>query len=377
MNPKKILFLIGSLGGGGAEGVLVTLVNGLCKNKNLDITVLTLYPGGINEQKLDKRISLKTVHLTRKYPYLNRWLQFFKIKSFAVLPSWLLHKIFIKEKYDVEIAFIEGLPTKIIAGASKATPIYAWIHINLLLFNYSKHAYMTLKHEQQAYRRFNKVFCVSNDVKEAFSKKFNLPGMVLYNPINQEELIAKSKEGIDSPASDASVLKLVTVGRLAKQKGFERLLGVVGKLRDQGYRFRLQIIGQGPEKDNLHQLFHQLQLEQTVDFVGYKINPYPYVKQADLFVCSSITEGFSTAVCEAILLDVPVLTTDCTGMREIFGDVHCGIIVENSEEGLYQGLKQLLDHPQQIIAMKQNCKLRYPFFAISHTIKVVEQELAL
>ena len=95
-------------------------------------------------------------------------------------------------------------------------------------------------------------------------------------------------------------------------------------------------------KDTYQKFIDDNKLNDCVELTGFIDNPYPLLKKADLFVCSSLTEGFSTVVSEAIFLGTPVLTTDCAGMKDILGDSEFGLIVENNENGLYEGLKQLL-----------------------------------
>lgn len=97
------------------------------------------------------------------------------------------------------------------------------------------------------------------------------------------------------------------------------------------------------EREKLEKLIMDNHLSDVVFLYGYKENPYPYIKSSDVFICSSYAEGFSTVVTEALILGVPTVTTDCAGMRELLGDSHYGLIVKNSEEGLLEGITQMID----------------------------------
>ena len=119
----------------------------------------------------------------------------------------------------------------------------------------------------------------------------------------------------------------------------------------------------------------QHKLETSITLWGFQANPYALMKQCDLFVCSSICEGYSTAVTEAVILGLPVITTDCSGMNEILQNGQYGIITKNSEEALYQGIKGLLDSPNQLAYYKKQSELRSKDFRIESLIKPIEDFL--
>ena len=113
----------------------------------------------------------------------------------------------------------------------------------------------------------------------------------------------------------------------------------------------------------------------TVTFLGYQTNPYKYVSRCDLFVCASHAEGFSTAATEALILGTPVCTVEVSGMREMLGDNEYGLITENDEESLYQGIKTLLDDPKLLAHYRAQAALRGKKFSTVETVKAVEQML--
>lgn len=364
---KKILFLISTLNGGGAERILVKLVNVICKRKNLDITVITVFGNGIYEKYIDRKIHQKAIFSGNTSNFFYRLKKRFILYFLCIMPGKLLHHFFIKNNYDIEIAFLEGITTKIISGADLNVKKYAWVHINPFIHPYSTKAYISLSHEKKCYQKFDNIFCVSNDVKNAFEKKYEVQAAVLYNPIDRDEIIKKSK-CIVSNGKYSQGIYLVTVGRLVEQKGYERLILALATLESEGYKFCLQIFGDGMLKEKLIDLVRFNHLENNIFFMGFVNNPYKYMKNADLFVCSSITEGFSTAVAEAVILGIPVLTTDCTGMSEIFGDSGCGKIVDNSKEGLINGLREIFDSPESLRHMKKAGLQRSKDFSMQKSI---------
>lgn len=395
MRKKKVLFLIHTLGGGGAEKVLVDLVNNLNNNK-YDITVMTIIDVGELRSKLNKDIKYKTTIRLRKSEVkkckeqnksgslLNSGGKF-KIlmakiyaKIWKYMPTKIFYKIFIKEKYDIEIAFLEGICAKVISSSNNPnSQKYAWIHVDLINQKKSEGVFKNINDEKNVYSKFNNIVCVSKVVKEQFIKKFDFePEKVLvkYNAIDKNEIIKKSKEECDY-IRDNSFL-ICSVGRLNAQKAYDRLLRIHKKLIDASYDIKLLIIGEGTAKQELEEYIKENSLENTVKLLGFKSNPYKYIANADLFVCSSIAEGFSTVVSEAIILGIPIVTTECSGMKEMLGSNNeYGIVTENSEEALYIGIKKILDDEKLYKHYKQRIIERKSMFELNRLVERVDKLL--
>ena len=360
---KKVLFFITSLNGGGAEKVLLTLVNNLCQQESdYEITVHVLFGNGIYHKSLDKRIIQKSVlNHNFKHKTGEKICKYLLMKMIRFLPAQILHKMIVHKRYDIEIAYLEGMSTKIISGSS-ITNKYAWVHIDPSVFPYSTNAYRSFQEERKCYQKYRKVFGVSEDICRAFRKKYQLPIEVLHNVIDVD--LIKKKASVDDKINmDRQCLNMVTVGRLVEQKGYDRLIKILGELKDE-YNFRLYIIGEGKKEKELHELAKQCNVEDKIIWKGFLNNPYPYIKQADFFVCSSISEGYSTAVTEAIILETPVVTTNCAGMKEIFGCNNCGIITENSDNALQKALEFILKNPDHLILYEKEAKKRAQDFQI-------------
>ena len=161
-------------------------------------------------------------------------------------------------------------------------------------------------------------------------------------------------------------------------KHFDRVLRIHKRMLDQGYPVHTYLLGDGPERNELERFVLENQLSQTVTFLGYQTNPYKYVANCDLFVCASIAEGFSTAATEALIVGTPVCTVEVSGMKEMLGQNNeYGIVTENNEEALYQGIKTLLDDPALLDHYKKQASIRGKAFSTENTVKAVEEMLLL
>lgn len=339
---KKILFLINSLDGGGAERVLVELVNNLDCTK-YEVVVQTIQQGGKFEKLLRSDVCRKSIAKTGSL-HINKIISYFVQ---FILPPKMVYRIFVKDNYDVEIAFLEGFPVKVLAESNQRNvKKYTWVHTDL--YNYYEHKKMfkTIKRNAEAYEKFDKIFCVSLDVRAAFFKRFCIRDNVYvqYNVVNNCAIKKMANEiPGDLYKRELGEIKLVSVGRLVPQKGFDRLIRSVAALIRDGYSLYLEIIGEGPLEGELKNVIEELELTSKIKLLGFRQNPYPYMKDSDLFVCSSLAEGFSTVATEATILGVPIISTRVAGMNDLLGDNEYGLIVENDESSLKNGIKKVLD----------------------------------
>ena len=162
---------------------------------------------------------------------------------------------------------------------------------------------------------------------------------------------------------------------MIKLKGYDRLLSIINKLIKDRYRIELWLIGDGNQLPVLQRYAETHQLNDNVKFWGFQPNPYSIMSQCNLFVCSSYSEGYSTAITESLILGIPVITTECSGMHELLGDDEFGIITENSESALYKGIKSLLDDFILLNHYKNQAILRGKDFSMACLIGQVESFL--
>lgn len=362
----KILFFISGLSEGGAEKVLRSLVNNMDQDK-FYITVQTI-------DKYDPEMFLtKGIH----YKVINKYKTKIGRKLFSYLFRFCAelrwaYRLFVKDDYDIEVAYLETIPTKIIAqSTNKKAKKIAWIHCDLSM----KEGMQAVRNKLRTqYEQFDEIVCVSEDVRSGFRKLIgsDLDAVVLPNVIDDEEIRAKADEPVQWH-KDEDKVQLLAVGRLTRQKNFARLIKTCSRLRDAGCRFYLNILGEGPERSELEKQITDLKLDDFVMLKGFVCNPYPWIKQADIVVCSSDYEGISTVVQEALILGKPVVTTSCTGMKELLGESEYGIIVGRSEEGLYQGLYQMITDANMRRMLSEKAKERSALLRKSKVIDKTEK----
>ncbi len=365
---KKILFLIHDLGHGGAEKVLVNLVNNMDREE-FDITVLALFGGGVNEQFLKPHIHYRTV-FKRSFPGNSHLMKLFSPKT--------LHCLFIKEHYDIEISYLEGPSARIISGCTaKDTKLISWVHCTMHSEEELTVGFRSFKEALACYSRFDCNVFVSREVMDAFCELCPVKkATVLYNTNQSEKILSMAAETIDGPTFSVDEIKLIGVGKIVEVKGFDRLARVHRRLRKEGYPVHTYILGEGDQKEKLSVYLDEENIIDSFTFLGYQTNPYKFVVNSDIFVCSSHSEGFSTAATEALIVGTPVVTTLVSGMKEMLGENNeWGIVTENDEEALYQGIKQLLDDPKLLVHYKEKAAQRGKTFSTENTVKAVELTL--
>ena len=228
------------------------------------------------------------------------------------------------------------------------------------------------------YNRFDKIACVSNWVKDYFCKAVDYKGdiEVLYNTNETEDVYKKSLLPADDVTFDEDGFNLVSVGKIETVKGYDRLARIHKKLLDSGINNKVYILGEGSQKGEIISYLKQNGLEKSFLFLGYQTNPYKYVSKCDLYVCSSISEGFSTAATEALIVGTPVCTVEVSGMREMLGEQNeYGIVTDNNEEALYKAIKELLTNRELLAHYKHQAEIRGKDFSTEKTVNAVEHML--
>lgn len=366
---KKVLFLIHDMGQGGAEKVLVNLVNNMDYSK-FDITVMTLFDSGENRQFLGSKVKYKT-WCKKMIPGNSHLMKLFSPEQ--------LHRFIIKEHYDIEVAYLEGPCARVISGCNDPnTKKIAWIHIEQHSTERAASSFRSIAEAKSCYQRFERIICVSETVKQDFIQVLRTPvaHKVLYNTNESNKIVRLSQEKVEKEIFSSNEIKLVGVGKLLKSKGFDRVLKIVNRLKEQGYPVHFYILGEGPEHKNLQEYIQQNQLEDSVTLLGYQLNPYQYIARCDLFVCASFAEGFSTAATEALIVGTPVCTVEVSGMKEMLGENNeYGIVVDNTDEALYQGIKRFFVEPGLLEYYTKQAKIRGKEFSTEKTVKAVEKEL--
>lgn len=367
----KVLFLVESLSGGGAEKILSGLVRGLDRDR-FDVTVCTVVDCGPYREEVRKYARYRTIVGGRGLLYRIRYALVYRF-----LPAAWIYKWNIAGDYDVEAAFTEGLPTRLLAAApeGKSWKI-AWVHVDLEARPWTQGVvFRSLEEEKKAYARFQSVVHVSQTVREAFERRFgaHAGSVVLHNPVDRDDVRARSAAAEEVP--EKKHFRFISVGRLEEQKGFDRLIAALARLKERGWKAELVILGEGSRRRELEGQAAALGVAGSVQMPGFRENPYPWMASADLFVCSSRSEGMSTVVTEALALGLPVLAVECSGVREQLGMGRFGRIVENHEEALAGGMEDFLSGRESCSVWRERAALGGDAVVYGKAVRKVEHLL--
>lgn len=368
---KNILFFMETVDFGGAETVFTNIIKNINKSK-FCIKVVTERDHELFTDEIKAAVPYDCFIKTERSAVRDFWNKIV-IKLSLVLSEKNIRKYFIRGNYDVEVAFCEGYSTKIIGNSGKRNcKKIAWVHTDVIKNPWSEKIFGSAEEEKKCYEKFDAIVCVAETMKESFIKKYGMAEKVhvLYNPLDFESVIKKSAEKTDFNFGDG--MKFVLAGTFIKIKGFDRFVKVCKRLKDDGEHFSALIMGDGEEKENIKKIIAETNLGDTVKILDFQTNPYKYIAHSDVYVCSSYAEGYSTAVSESVALNVPVITTECSGMREIFGKNECGIICENSEDGLYNAMKKVLNDPSLLKKFSAEEKKRANDFSLKKRMKAIE-----
>jgi glycosyltransferase involved in cell wall biosynthesis len=395
MHPKKkILIRIGSLRHGGAEKVLATFLKNLPEDKYEIDLLLNLYSGKYLSE-IPKWINI--IYLNKGEMITTNRLQDLPKKAFRVFYQGLLKKfpkilysaILKNKKYDIEFAAIHGMRDEILNSPISSSKKMVWIHNDLTKTEF--HHYTD--DEFRKFFGFDKIMVISEKIQNDFEKlarneKEKNKIVRIYNPLDTEEILKKSE--VRSPKSNEKATDFfvprndsqqpttnnrqptfVSVGTIFPQKGFDRLLKVHKKLLDEGYQHRVQIIGDGYDFENIRKLKAELGVDNTAEMLGFTDNPYPYFKAAEFYILSSRYEGFPTVLFEAITLKKNIIATEVSGVNEMLENGKLGLIVENSEEGIYEGMKKALTTPDHFNTYQNNLKDYQMPFSLENSVNSI------
>ena len=338
-NKPRICFGITNLQIGGAERVLVDLVNKL--EKIYDITIFTIYSGGELEKELKSNI--KVVSLIKSA-------QKDAIKKDGVLPlkimifSRWIYKKYLKGKYNVCIAFLEGPITRIFSYARDI----AWVHNDIKkVYGDSFKAKIKLFIDKHFYKKYKRIIFVSKQNKKSFEELYGdiSERKVIYNYIDKDRIWKLSNQYSPTELQDKpnDIPKIITVARLVKQKGIDRFIRIHKKLINHGLFHKVFVIGEGEERESLLKLVKELNVKDTFIFLGKKENPYPYIKQADYFALLSYYEGYGMVLEEAKILNKKIIITD-TAAKEAVQNYEKAIVLPNNEESILDGLEKVIQY---------------------------------
>ena len=336
----KIYFLIPSLEKGGIERSLSRISKGLI-DRGWEVIVLTSEVSKEGKTYFENSVKFITVSTPFKkqnsiiFQFLKNLILFFKFK-----------KIINNNEVDLVLA-AKNLPMAVLLKKYSKSKFKLFLREAVHPFAAAKNqrSYINSKFviflKKKLYPSADKIIAISEGVKKSLIEQLKMPPSkieVIYNPAGDQRIIELSKEKVEKNYFSNN-FNIINIGRLTKQKDHITLLKAM-KLVLKKIQCNLLIIGDGSEKKNIYKFIKDNDLENNVNLLGYKSNPWKYLSRSDLFVLSSIWEGFGNVIVESMILGVPVISSDCnSGPSEILVDGKYGDLFEIRD---YNKLSELI-----------------------------------
>lgn len=367
---KEILFVIDSLECAGAEKSLVTLLSLLDYSK-LSVDLMLFAHGRVLEELVPKevnilkpleytkftRLSLKEATLTsitnsdykmiaarlsyslriRREKYNDENVQ--KARIYWQSVSHVIENN--KKEYDIAISYAQGIPTFYVADKVKAKKKFAWVNVSYRLDEKEK------EYQKPFYDKFNKIIAVSDSTKEIFLQTYPFLSEkvdVIYD-INNPDFITNMANLGASYTDNFKGKRILTIGRLDHQKGYEIALEACKKLKEKGINFRWYVLGKGTLKEDILHFIKENGLTDHFILLGTTSNPYSYIKNCDIYVQTSRFEGFGLAIAEARMLNKPVVTTRFDSVFNQMIHEKNGLVVDMNGTAVCEGILRLINNP--------------------------------
>jgi glycosyltransferase involved in cell wall biosynthesis len=374
MNSRRIIILNYGLHISGVSRALINLANALAERGH-DVTIKLEIPNFTLASELDNRVKCELFFkewrlFGKRIPgFLRCYYAFLKTQN-KISPK-LLHRLIVGKGYDVEIAFNRGAAARIIAASNTGATTLVWVHSDYLRCQNPLAGFESLDEAHNAYAQFDRIVCLSGQSEMSFRLllgDYNSIAMCC-NVLNIDHI--RKKANAIYPRENGRKT-LCAIGRICEAKNYPMLLDAVALLNNRGVEFTLWIVGDGEDMDAIAAQKDAQGLDNVILW-GAKENPYPYLAQADGYVCSSIYEGLSTTTIEALVLGKACVVTDCTGMRDILGDSEYGLVVPISTEALADGMQQLIENDALRIHYEQMALRRSKAYEPEHCVKKIEE----
>lgn len=361
---KKILFVIGSFGNGGVTKTLLNAVSDI-EAQNFDITILPLFNSNYENFKLPNRVRVLNSTIP---PIINVQLQGGRrsaiklmIKSLDIKSTlqWLYYNFLLIISREKSVKYIASFVGKIDSNYDVIVDYlgygsYITEFVSSTYFKAKKISFVhtefsasgiNMRGLEKKLGYFDWIYGVSKRCCEDLSEKYpNLSPIikVCYNIIPTDEIVSLSSQQIEI-VFDTDKINIVTVGRLAPEKGIDLAINIAKRLVDEEYNFNWYICGNGREYDKYQQMISDLKLNDNFFLLGYRSNPYPCIKQCDIYVQPSRYEGYCMTVAEAIILQKNIVATNVAGVTEQLEGYSRGIVVDIEENSIFNGIIKMMN----------------------------------
>lgn len=370
---KKVLFLMPALVGGGAEKVLVDVLRHFDYSK-YDLTLFLEFYEGVYLNDIPAEVGVISLHGKNNLWFQRLHRRLAGCHLLATFYYWIYRLLFLwmlrGKRFDVAISFMEGSAVRFHSYIfHKAKKHLSWIHIDLLRKHWSLDFFKNETEEASIYNMMDKVVFVSNDARRSFLKMYPVVEAsrccVQYNLIDVENI----RQTAGCMRVDKNKLTICMSGRLNRQKRYDRAVDVARLLDDAGYDFELWILGDGELRPMIEQRIQDYGLEHKVLLKGFVKPPYSYMLQSDIFLNTSEAEGFSLVIAEAFCLGIPVVATKTTGPSELIGNSEYGLLVDEDETAIYEGLKFMIDNDIVRKMYREKALERSKIFQVEETMR--------
>lgn len=370
-NKKKLLFVITNLDTGGIQKALVNLLTEIKHRYDVYLYPFSLtgplcsqIPEGITVLKSNKLIELWGLSQQQASGMsfirgLLRGIIALYCRLFSnTIPLWLTQLTQKKlSGFDYAIAYRQNSSChSMYSGCMDfvTNRVDAGQKIAYLHYDYVNTIEYDCIHTHELLKRMDKIVCVSRgSLKSLLTIHPQLAdkSFYTYNCYDFGEILQKSTLG--TPDFDPECINLVTAARISEEKGIDRAVRVVNRLVGEGYRLHLHVVGDGVQREKIVHLIRELDAGSYITLHGNQDNPYPYIAAADILLVSSFHEAAPMVIGEAKALGTPVLTTETGSAGEMVRVGQEGFICQNSEQGIYDSLKMILDNHHLL----ENCKV--------------------
>jgi glycosyltransferase involved in cell wall biosynthesis len=366
---KSLLFVIDSLVGAGAEKSLITLLS-LLDYKKYSVDLMLFAHGELLEKLVPNEVTiLRPLTYTEfsKLSLKKAFIYSLTKPNFKMLNSRIKYSINIRLKkysnaqkarlywenvsgvieenpkhYDIAISYAQGIPTFYVAEKVTAKKKFAWVNVSYRLN--SEEA----KFQRSFYEQFDKIIAVSDSAKEVLLETFpyyNNKIEIIYD-INDPNFITNMANLKESYKDSFDGIRILTIGRLASQKGYDIALKACKRLKEKGIKFKWYVLGKGPLLKEIQQYIAENDLSEHLVLLGVTANPYPFIKNCDIYVQTSRFEGFGLAIAEARMLNIPVVTTCFDAVYNQMIDGKNGLVVDMNDAAVSEGILKIINNKE-------------------------------
>lgn len=361
---KEILIIHETLKGGGAEKVLIDILNHIDYDR-YNLTLLLIFNAGIYKDQIPKEVKVLTM-FSEKLSLVHYFCAKFSLyKCRNTYFKYLLLRLLKGLQFDATVSFMEGYSCvmhSLILDKGKRN--ISWVHTNLAINNWCLNAFQSIEEQRQIYEKMDDVVFVSQGARDAFNEIFNTQrSTIVHNLIDVTQIIQKSLLKSISKRK----FTVVNVSRLVQQKYQERIIEIASILKKRGRDIDYWILGTGPRENELKELVRVNDLEDTVFFKGFQSNPYPYMRSADVFLLTSETEGYPLVICEALSLGKPIVSTEVTGTDELLSN-DVGLLCNHNTCELADAIEKLYCTPSLRDSYSKKSHLKSLDFAVTNVM---------